>query len=90
MNEAGFANAGKSGQCRLKRLFFNLEPTAIDLPRSMPPSWRSVAAWRAEICCVPRLTTIPRKDGWLLSVVFMHIYANSGLAMRAHLASKKL
>ncbi|RWP43976.1 MAG: hypothetical protein EOR04_07135 [Mesorhizobium sp.] len=50
----------------------------------------SVAAWRAEICCVPRLTTIPRKDGWLLSVVFMHIYANSGLAMRAHLASKKL
>ncbi|ESZ20987.1 hypothetical protein X737_08810 [Mesorhizobium sp. L48C026A00] len=47
-------------------------------------------AWRPEICCVPRLTTIPRKDGWLLSVVFMHIYANSGLAMRAHLASKKL
>jgi hypothetical protein len=43
VNEAGFANAGKSGQCRLKRLFFNLEPTAIDLPRSMPPSWRSVA-----------------------------------------------
>ncbi|WP_287345673.1 hypothetical protein [Mesorhizobium sp.] len=38
MNEAGFANAGKSGQCRLKRLFFNL-----DLPRSMPPSWQSVA-----------------------------------------------
>ncbi|WP_287259607.1 hypothetical protein [Mesorhizobium sp.] len=37
MNEAGFANAGKSGQCRLKRLFLNLEPMAINLPRSMPP-----------------------------------------------------
>ncbi|TIN78950.1 hypothetical protein [Mesorhizobium sp.] len=53
-------------------------------------AWRRWPAWRAEICRVPRLTTIPRKDGWLLSVVFMPIYTNSGLAMRAHLASKKL
>ncbi|RUV68045.1 MAG: hypothetical protein EOR30_20955 [Mesorhizobium sp.] len=88
MNEAGFANAGKSGQCRPKRPFFNLEATAISLPTSTPK------VGGADLAC-PYLfrsapDSIPDKDGWLLSVVFILTYAISGLAMRAHLASKNL